>query len=700
MPFPQGGDFVTGVSGTLPVVQSDRRICVNDNGTSVCGAGYKLKTPGTCFNQPIGSFNSTDPTFQPTFPVCTSDYLSSGFYSAFISAKGNAQVSGFLGQGDEASGDLVQPAISKSVQSFFKHLKVSISDESAYNILEGSNSASSSYGEASVSPNTASFMRYAQFSPGSIKHDSGVYSDLFKYDVYSSFNTAETPAFFFIETLAARFKQAALIDSQKNTVNTDYYTTISGSTDPCVGDGTPPYITYNNPTQSGTLLASTDQVVDFSFGDTVAGVDLSTVSVILTSSDRADISLIDSGTDQTGGNVNVSGDQSEYRFVYTPPFTWNYNERVVVVISGSDLPPTVDGNPFFCEGSDTNTFIGDITFKVLNFDGISASISGVADTTPPYISDASPAQGSNGNDVFTSVELKVADDITGVDLDTVQIDIGGIAVVESGTAVTGETTITGDSSEYTFVYSPNNAFDYGDTVTVSADAYDKSSDGPNLLSDSYTLSFVSDNTLSIENFSPGVGTTPVTSGTKLSVDLIDSTYGIDTDQSFFVINNTITSGTFTTISGGQRMDYNPPNNFDYGKPVNVTVHAVNGNTSAPAVKEEFYTFYHGYRIKYFNEQPYEFEQQVDVFVQAKNTELFYKDVATGYFFSVQTQPSNDLGASITAINPTSNISADITPLAPEHRYGQTVTVEVYVADFDGHELGPFTYTYTIEDKPD
>jgi hypothetical protein len=38
-------------------------------------------------------------------------------------------------------------------------------------------------------------------------------------------------------------------------------------------------------------------------------------------------------------------------------------------------------------------------------------------------------------------------------------------------------------------------------------------------------------------------------------------------------------------------------------------------------------------------------------------------------------------------------------IAPEHRYGELMTVEFTIEDFNGHILGPFTFTYTIEDRP-
>ena len=62
--------------------------------------------------------------------------------------------------------------------------------------------------------------------------------------------------------------------------------------------------------------------------------------------------------------------------------------------------------------------------------------------------------------------------------------------------------------------------------------------------------------------------------------------------------------------------------------------------------------------------------------------------------------SSDIGASIEAINPQVDLPASLVGLGPEHRYGETVTVEFSIEDLDGRLLGPYTFVYTIEDSPD
>ena len=118
--LPLGGDFTRGVNNTFKVLNSDRRICRNDNGTDVCDLGHKLKFPGTCLSQFLGTFNSTDPTFQPTFPICVTDFQSSGFSAGTIlsSQSPNGLVVS-VSSLDEVSSETLEVIYSQSVEGLF-----------------------------------------------------------------------------------------------------------------------------------------------------------------------------------------------------------------------------------------------------------------------------------------------------------------------------------------------------------------------------------------------------------------------------------------------------------------------------------------------------------------------------------------------------------------------------------------------------
>lgn len=652
MPFPQGGDFVRDVSRGLNIVTSDPE---TDRGDGIIYAG----------------------------PEVSGDY---------ISANKDDDV--------ERPHDIYQ--FSNSVARTHEIYRLTVESTGSVVLAGLLRNVASSWTYAVFPAGVSSFWRMAQFNPGVLPRYDYVFSHLFAWDVATTFTYYNRLIIYMIEALAARIKQdSAQRDITKNLVQTDYYTTISGNEDICVGDSVPPYITYIEPTASGLDVRPRDQIIEFELADAVGGVDLSTLHVEVTSSTSGTIVLLDSGVDQTGGDVNVIGDPSSYRVRYTPQFIWDYNDQVIVTISGADLPPNANGSPFYCDTPGVNYFIGDIPFQVWNQEDFGAELTVIGDVDPPYISQAVPASGTTGNSVFGPVVVKVADDLTGVDLSSLVVAVDSTVVVNNGVPTSAETTVLGDQSEYIVTYQPTTAFTYGSTVTVSVTAQDKVEiAAPNVLSTSYDFTFISDSTLVIENFQPAVGTHHNLKDVDIVVDIRDDTYGVDSDQCFFVINGTIISGTQTPLASGVQLMYHPPNDFEYTEPIRVTVHGVNANTIAPAVKEDFYNLFFGCRILYFNEEPYNHADRVDVFVRARNLEAYYKDLSTGYFFTTYTQPSSDMGASITAITPWEDLPATLNGVGPEHRYGQTVTVVFSVEDLDGHLLGPYTFTYTIEDRPD
>jgi len=553
---------------------------------------------------------------------------------------------------------------------------------------------------ANVPSSVFSFWRMAQFNPGVLPHWSYTFSDLYIYDVFSSTFTYDSLAIHRLESIFGKLFQETDIDSTGNLVQTDYYSNIVGTVDPCVGDEEPPFIVYNNPTASGLKLRPLDQVVDFNLSDPIGGVDVSTLNVnYYRSSTGLTLPLISGGGDQTGGLVSITGDPLSYRVIFTPDFTWVNNERVVVDIEVFDRLPIVGGDPFFCEDNVPNYFAGDIPFNVLNDAALNATLNVIGDIDAPYINFTSPASGTIGNNIFAPIILKIKDDLTGVDISTLNVAVDGKQLILNGSTQTEEAIIGGSPLEYTIIYTPVQAFEYDATVAVNIAVDDLNEVGPaNSLITSYSYDTITEGTLIIENFKPEVGTHHNLTNLDIEVDLRDDTYGVNTDQSFFVINGTIASGTQTVLASGIRLTYHPPNDFAFEAPIRVTVHAVNDNTAAPVVKEEFFNLFYGCRLFFDNKDSFDYADDVSVFVHARNLERFHKDLSTGYFFSTYTQPQENLGASIVGITPWEDLTASIVGESPEHRYGEIVTVEITVEDFEGHILGPYTYTYTIENK--
>lgn len=700
MVFPVGGDFTRDVNITFKVLNSDRRICRHDNGTDVCDLGHKLKFPGVCLNQAIGTFNSTDPSFQPTFPVCSTDFESEGFNAGYVQSSSNPEEV-FLSQSIDTSvsGDFITVGFSQVLQGIFNSVSIANQIEDTYVSSSLLSTVLSATFESAVASTINSFWIYAQFNSGDLPRLEGVFSDLYYLDVFTSTIFYNRLAIHVLEEIQRISIEAQSFDTLSHLIATDYYTTISGSVDICEGDEEPPSITYVDPTASGTRLREVDQIVEFKLSDPLSGVLLSSVYASLDSTTTGNIQLLSAGVDQTGGLVSITGDSSSYRFRYVPDFTWQANDTVTVTISGSDQAPLVEGNPFFCGPPEFNHFGGDLWFTVAEEGNLTASLTAIGDVAPPYFYNLTPASGTSNNNVFGPIIIEIADDLAGVELNSIVVSVHGTSVVSEGVPVSEETTIEGTPSKYTITYNKSTAFDYDSSVLVAAYAEDKVSPSPNILSTSYSINYIEDSTLIIENFLPAVGTSVNLDKVDISVDMRDDSHDINSNQSFLVVNNTIVSGTVTTIASGINITYHPPNDFAFDGPIVVKVHAENGNTAAPAVKEAVYNLFYGCRVQYYGEENFDYEQRVEVLVKARNNESLFKDLTTGYLFTSYTQPSSDFGASIEAINPLADLNASLTAQGPQHRYGEEVTISFYVKDLEGHELGPYIYIYTIEENP-
>lgn len=699
MPFPQGGDFSKSVGGLFKVLQSDRRICKHDNGTTTCDQGHKIKFVGACFNQSLGTFNSTDPDFQPEFPICTVDYDSSGFsdgvlFSADVK-EGSGSVIGTnqiyegahpLVQGPKGATKQGKVYIRDFADVFISHFMQHVPAVAFIDHIL--------YGVPFV---ISSVRKMIQLNPGDLPYGEDIFSDLYVYDVASFFVVQKTLTFDRLEYFLPPIKIHGDLDYSHTLFSPP--TTISGTGDICVGDLVAPNIVYHSPPASGTVLAVPNQLIDFSLNDAIAGVDITSVYVVASGTASGRIPLVQAGINQVPSDLALTGDPASYRFIYTRPSGWIKGEAVTVNISATDLPPQVDGDPFFCGDGTVNPFVGDIYFRVLDDSDLYATISGVPDVTPPAITYSSPANGTSNNNIFAPLQLHITDDFTGLDLATLQVNVDGLPIVVDGVAQSSEVSIDPISLGYSVVYEPLNAFAYGSTVTVTVEASDKVKPVGNFSSNSISFSFITDDTLLIENFLPAVGTSIIQSSLDIQVDLRDDSYGVDEAQSYFIINGTIVSGTQIPLASGIRMTYHPPNEYNYGEPIRVKVHAVNGNVSAPVVTEQLYVLYYGLRLLYDNPQPYEHNQNVNVFVKARNLQQFYKDLTTGYYFSTYTQPSSSLGATIYAFNPISDLAATVQAIVPEHRYGEMVDVEFYIEDENGYAFGPYRFSYTIENRP-
>lgn len=214
---------------------------------------------------------------------------------------------------------------------------------------------------------------------------------------------------------------------------------------------------------------------------------------------------------------------------------------------------------------------------------------------------------------------------------------------------------------------------------------------------SFNVSLLS---LKISNFSLAEGEYVDITG-SICVDITDDVHNVVTSGTYFIIDSTAVSGTFTPITDGYRMCYDLIDVNAFLGSTTFTVHAENDNGD---ILEKDYYLTSGYTVEYDNiNQGYGYDNQVVVRMTAENLTASCPVTNTdAYWFTTQPRLSKDLGASIVGIELESDdLTASITPQTGLiYFYGKTFRVEIRAKDFAGNEMTPYTFEFKIEDEPD
>lgn len=820
-------------SGTAKIVGTDPYICIHDNGTSICNRGHKISTAGGCRSQSLGKSNSTDGTFQPTYSVCLEDYASRG-YSKHIKIKSGSSscyynlstattVSGvstrYLDSIDVSKSDILYGKLATKIDYFYPEIIQDYVDDFGHVIAN--------------SAGVTTLSKVLQRDSGYVLRFDNSYSDLYDLDTYGKTSIIHPYYYTLKKQVQTKFFSVDSISGEGNVLASGIGISSPGETgenptDICVGDQTAPTVANRVPTASVSLVGE-GEGVSFDIVDSTGGVKKSslyiTVSGNLTSQPGGE-SIVEAGVVQVPSYASIEGTQTRYTVEYSPPSDWQQNEQVTITVTGSDnLPLDEDDEEFSCVGG-VNTFYDSWSYKVKNTSDFSASITAVADLGAPYLENIVPEPylGYIGYD--SNITFDIVDDLSGVDINTLDVYIDGTQVVRNGEGLVSGAEITGSSSRYSFVYTNSSSFSYSSRIFVQVEADDLYAVSPNSLNYTYYFDVVNDSTVEIENFVPEVGITWNPELLDIEVDVIDRVYDIDVSNLYLSINGdvcssvvtpvygnryltttvsgvdyicgtdlrdasienvnmtgatvsgsvvynssvsygdltdvgyisdfpspfsgttesstisgvvfdaTVVSGTITTplvsgvnwdgkstdsvitgvsvesvyaqdvctsgttISGtiGRHLSYHPSNDFNFSGAINVLVHGTNLSVVSPVTREVVYQLLYGYNIKSFD-RTFSHGDRVNVYLNAKNSEDYHNEVSYGFYFDTIDQQSDSMTASITGIAPWEDLSASIEPQAPVHKYGKIMEIILYAEDLDGNALGPYTFSYTIEEAP-
>ena len=173
------------------------------------------------------------------------------------------------------------------------------------------------------------------------------------------------------------------------------------------------------------------------------------------------------------------------------------------------------------------------------------------------------------------------------------------------------------------------------------------------------------------------------------------------------VDGTAVPVTFSGITDGYRMFYNPAD--DFSSITGNTEFLVRGENSNGDVLERSYYLVSGYLEDYDNIErlgfDYGYETQVLVRMSAEDWATCPTFSADAYWFETEGLKERDLGASITGelpdiVSTQEDLTASIYPQSLAYFYGKTFRVVLRCSDFAGNVMEPYEFEFKIEDAPE
>ena len=227
----------------------------------------------------------------------------------------------------------------------------------------------------------------------------------------------------------------------------------------------------------------------------------------------------------------------------------------------------------------------------------------------------------------------------------------------------------------------------GEVVHSTADIYSTTMSGEKISCDVRTWSmFFGDFFLDVEDFT--------TASSTAWVDVVDYMWPIDLNESYFLVDGQRVSVTFSGIVGGQRMFYDPSNDFYSEGTLTYTAHFT--NSMGDVMERDHYLLY-GYDLNFVDLVDWGACRKVEILAYAKNKAFCPNKGSGAFYFVTKDYAAINLMSTIRPFVP-SNLGSVVSTQSTAFYYGSTYTVSVSgIKDFAGNYLEPFSYDFTIED---
>ncbi len=283
----------------------------------------------------------------------------------------------------------------------------------------------------------------------------------------------------------------------------------------CGTDSTPPNVTNEDPV-NGSVGNGLDSNINFDISDASSGVDIDTVIVSIDGTDYQKTDL----------EFTYTGDSSSYSITIDPSSDFLDETPVMVEIDAEDFSNNV-----------MSTF--QYSFN-----------QPVTDNVPPYVTGTDPAPNDQNVSLDSNIVLHVQDDISGVDIDTVEVDVDGTLYKKGDSNFN----FSGDPSDYFIIVDPIDDFVADTPVNVSVDATDLRGNNMNTYSYSFNEPDVDNTPPYVTDPDPSAGASSVSVTTNIVFHLKDNLSGVNIDTvSVRVDGVTYNNGDFSFT--GDSLDY-------------------------------------------------------------------------------------------------------------------------------------------------
>lgn len=314
-----------------------------------------------------------------------------------------------------------------------------------------------------------------------------------------------------------------------------------------IQDDQAPY-TANHFPEKYSIDNATNTKLKLDIYDLLSGVDVTSLSILVN-----DEEIVGSES------ISISALNNGYRVIYNPP------ERLVgevtVQIQVSDLEIPANTMPL-----ESYTF--------------STSL----DTSAPYISDLTPAEGAINIAVDSNLSFKIFDEKTGVDSSTLQVTINDVDVSE-------DLSIASITGGYDVLYILEYPYEFDQLVNVYISCSDLELPANNY-ENSYTFRITPDlEAPQLVNFNPEPDETAVAIDSDIYFEITDNGIGVDIESLIMKVNNEIVEPETTLIPETMFYEVNYSGaNYEYGDLVSVVVSVSDLATSPNSLTNYNYSF--------------------------------------------------------------------------------------------------------------